>query len=79
MTETMSRKRVVLRIQLTTRAKADLTELGDRLGVPQNRIMTRLLEWFCDQHAAIRNFVLGLVPNDMRRQTAQWAISNINK
>ena len=75
--ETLSRKRVVLRIQLGARAKAELTEMGDRLGVPQNRIMTRLLEWFCEQHAVVRNFVLGLVPRDMRRETANMALSQL--
>lgn len=74
--EANASNRVVLRIQLTTAAKDDLNDLGDRLGIPQNRIMIKLVQWLSEQHGGVRNIVLGLVPEDMTKDTAKWLLSN---
>ncbi len=78
MTKPTTRKRVIYRIQLTVEAKAQLVEVGNRLGVPQSTIMARLMDWFCKQQAVVRCLMLGLIPAPYASQVAQAASADLD-
>lgn len=73
----MTKKRAVIRVQLTNAAKNELTLIGDRLGIPQTRVMNRMLDWFFEQHPIVRNFITRLVPGDMAQSTAKLALTQL--
>jgi hypothetical protein len=62
--------RIIVRIELTPRAKSSLNELTDKAGMTQVAMLSRLVEWFANQSDMIQAAVLGQYPLEIQDEIA---------
>ena len=54
--------RIIVRIELTPKAKDRLNDMSDRSGMTQVAMLSRLVEWFANQEPVIQSAVMGHFP-----------------
>jgi hypothetical protein len=74
---TNSSRRVIMRIELYPKAKDDLSDLCDRLGMTQVAATSRLVEWFTEQTDVVQAAVLGLYPENIRADVATMILKRM--
>ena len=70
-------RRVIMRIELTSAAKDQLTELCHRNGMTQVAVMSRITEWFANQEQLIQGAILGHYPIGIESDVAKLILKKM--
>ena len=73
----MTPKRSIVRIQLDRAAKERLEQLCKHRGMTQIAVMSRLVEWFVEQHEVIQLSALGLIPRELAAPAATMLLEQM--
>ena len=71
--------RIILRIELTPGAKKRLNDFCEQAGMTQVATLSRLVEWFASQPAAVQRLVVGHIPKEMQQDVAKLMLKNLIK
>jgi len=71
--------RIILRIELTTGAKSRLNDFCEQAGMTQVATLSRLVEWFAGQPAAVQRLIVGHIPKEMQQDVARLMLKNLVK
>ena len=66
--------RIILRIELTSRANDRVNEMCDRKGMTQVAMLSRLIEWFSEQSEIVQAVVLGQLPAEIAPDIVQLVL-----
>ncbi len=70
-------RRVIMRIELTSAAKDQLTDLCHRNGMTQVAVMSRITEWFASQDQLIQGAILGHYPTAIESDVAKLILKKM--
>ncbi len=65
------KKRAIVRVQLSPQVKEKLDELCDSRGMTQIAVMSRLVDWFCEQNELVQAAVLGQISETLQSDLAE--------
>ena len=55
-------RRIIMRIEVTPKARADVAKVTELFGMKQVAVMSRVIEWLSSQSDVVQANVLGLAP-----------------
>jgi len=59
-------RRIIMRLEITPRAKESLIGFCDRMGLTQVAATSHMVEWFSEQNEVVQAAIMGLYPTDIR-------------
>ena len=71
--------RIILRIELTPKAKEHLEQVSDRQGMTQVAMLSRVIEWYANQPEVIQRIIVGHMPSEIQRDVARLVLQNLTK
>jgi hypothetical protein len=71
--------RIIMRIELTPKAKEHLEQISDRQGMTQVAMLSRVIEWYANQPEVIQRIIVGHIPPEIERDVARLVLRNIAK
>jgi len=71
--------RIILRIELTPKAKQHLEHLSDLQGMTQVAMLSRVIEWYAHQPEIIQRIIVGHMPPEIERDVARLVLQRIAK
>jgi len=72
-----SRRRVIVRLELSPPAKKALEETCDRNGMTQVAVSSRLVEWFHQQSDMLQAAILGHYPKELEADIAKLILQRL--
>jgi hypothetical protein len=69
--------RIVVRIEITPNAKKALEDLGDKSGMTQVALTSRIIEWFANQSELVQAAILGHYPPEIQADIAKLIIKRM--
>ena len=69
--------RIILRIELTPKAKDRVNEMCERRGMTQVAMLSRLVEWFSEQTELVQAVVLGQLPAEIAPDIVQLVLKKV--
>jgi hypothetical protein len=69
--------RIVVRLELTWRAQAELRRVTERTGCTQMTVSSRLIEWFAKQPDVVQAAILGQIPDDVLPEVIELALKKM--
>ncbi|HRK31205.1 MAG TPA: hypothetical protein PLD59_09015 [Tepidisphaeraceae bacterium] len=73
------KKRVIVRLELSSQAKKALQQTCDRNGMTQVAVSSRLVEWFHSQSDMLQAAILGHYPKQLEADIARLIIERMAK
>jgi hypothetical protein len=70
-------KRVIMRIEVDPRAKLELDDYCDHIGMTKVAAVSRLIEWFCNQPESVQGMVQGLFPSIIKMDVAEIMLKRL--
>jgi hypothetical protein len=71
-------RRIVMRVELLPSSKTKLDAFCDRTGMTKVAVVSRLIDWFCNQTDVIQTIVQGLVPKAIEADVATLVLRNLS-
>ena len=71
--------RIILRIELTPKAKEHLEQLSDRQGMTQVAMLSRVIEWYAHQSEVIQRTIVGHLPAEIQQDVARLVLRQMTK
>jgi len=72
-------ERIILRIELTPKAKEHLEQLSDRQGMTQVAMLSRVIEWYAHQPEIIQRIIVGHLPPEIEQDVARLVLRQLAK
>jgi hypothetical protein len=69
--------RIIVRIELTPRARDRLDDARHRAGMTQLSMLSRLVEWFADQPHVVQSAIMGHLPIDIEDDVARLVLKHL--
>ena len=69
--------RIIVRIELTPKARDRLDESRHRAGMTQLSMLSRLVEWFADQPQVVQSAIMGHLPIDIEDDVAKLVLKHL--
>jgi len=69
--------RIILRIELTPRAKSHLNDFCEKAGMTQVATLSRLVEWFANQPDIVQRLIVGHIPKEVQADVARMMLKNL--
>jgi hypothetical protein len=70
-------QRIIVRIELTPKARDRLDESRQRAGMTQLSMLSRLVEWFADQPQVVQSAIMGHLPIDVEGDVAKLVLKRL--
>jgi len=71
--------RIIVRIELTPKAKEHLEQLSDGLGMTQVAMLSRVVEWYANQLEVIQRTIVGHLPAEIEQDVARLVLRQMTK
>src|SRR2546423_14083221 len=75
--ETAMTPRIILRIELTPKAKEHLEQISKRQGMTQVAMLSRVIEWYANQPEIIQRIIVGHLPSELQQDVARLVLRQI--
>jgi len=72
-------ERIILRIELTPKAKEHLEQLSDRQGMTQVAMLSRVIEWYAHQPEIIQRIIVGHLPPEIEQDVERLVLRQLAK
>jgi len=69
--------RIVVRLEITPNAKKQLEDIGDRSGMTQVSLTSRIIEWFSGQTELVQAAILGHYPAEIQADIAKLILKRM--
>jgi hypothetical protein len=69
--------RIIVRIELTPKAKDGLNETSDTFGMTQVAMLSRLVEWFANQEPIVQSGIMGHYPPEIEVDVAKLILKRM--
>lgn len=69
--------RIIVRIELTPKARDRLDDARHRAGMTQLSMLSRLVEWFADQPQVVQSAIMGHLPIDIEDDVAKLVLKHL--
>jgi len=71
--------RIIMRIELTPKAKEHLEQISERQGMTQVAMLSRVIEWYARQPEVIQRIIVGHMPPEIQRDVARLVLQKLTK
>jgi hypothetical protein len=71
--------RIIMRIELTPKAKEHLEQISERQGMTQVAMLSRVIEWYARQPEVIQRIIVGHMPPEIQRDVARLVLQKLIK
>jgi hypothetical protein len=72
-------KRVIMRVEVDPPSKDRLDEFCEKTGMTKIAVVSRLIDWFCEQGDTVQALVQGLYPKRIEGDIAQIILERLAK